>query len=671
MQTLIPLIIGNTAVAAALAMVAWICSRCGRPALAHAVWLLVIVKLLTPPLWRFELPAAPQLRSAELAAVVPLRAVARESQLPPPARPHAASQAASVPPSTSTPAAEPIRSPAYSPMQLLAGGWVAGSVCVLAIAAIRLVRFRRTLRDAKPPDDALLHDIRNLGLRLHLSRSPLVRVVNEPVSPMLWFIGGRPRLILPRRLLDRMDPKQRAGVIAHELAHLKRRDHWVRLLELPVTIALWWHPLVWMARRGLREAEEQCCDAWAVSVLPDGRRCYADALVDALEMIGRPGLPLAATGLGQLSTLKRRLTMIVTQSPPKSLSFTSRALVVVLFGAVAIAPARGQGDAGGKASPATGAATAPVDDATRQAVLALLEASQDPDANVSQAAKAALLRFGAPAASALIESLDDPKRAQHTILLLAQLGQPAVDELIKALGSRDPIVREYSLQALDQMLMPNDSGFNEMLDPIMMGEEMFAAQPHGTPQKIKLASRLIEPVSKVATDPEPSVRRAAVQLLFKLATIKPDESLVKPLLGALKDDHAQVRSYAAHGLGRLGPTAAQAIDDLAAAVGDPDLSVRHAALDALASMGSQAKAATPAVVAALRSPEPQIRWVAARTLGAMQAPPPPRPPQNPGGFNMMMEDEMMMEGEMMADPAIQSLPGASPAPASNLQPPGI
>jgi HEAT repeat protein len=230
------------------------------------------------------------------------------------------------------------------------------------------------------------------------------------------------------------------------------------------------------------------------------------------------------------------------------------------------------------------------------------------------------------------------------------------------------------------MVMPNDSGFGEMLDPTMMGMEdmgldrmagMFAAQVHGTPQKTKLALRLIGPVSEAATDSEPSVRRAAVQLLFKLATIKPDESLVKPLLGALRDDHAQVRSYAAHGLGRLGPMAAEAVDELAAAVGDADLSVRSAALDALASMGSHAKAATPAVVAALRAPESQIRWVAARTLGAMQAPPPPRPAQNPGGFNMMMEDEMMTEGEMMGDPALQSLPGAAPAPASNPQPPGI
>ena len=79
---------------------------------------------------------------------------------------------------------------------------------------------------------------------------------------MLWAIGGRPRLLVPSELWSATSLDERTSLLLHELAHLKRRDHWVRWLELIVGGLYWWHPAVWWGRRLLREAEEQCCDAW-------------------------------------------------------------------------------------------------------------------------------------------------------------------------------------------------------------------------------------------------------------------------------------------------------------------------------------------------------------------------------------------------------------------------
>jgi bla regulator protein blaR1 len=79
---------------------------------------------------------------------------------------------------------------------------------------------------------------------------------------------------VPRRLWDRLDPDQRQTLLLHELAHLRRRDHWVRCLELGVTILYRWHPSAWWARVTLREAEEQCCDAWVVWAMPGAVRTY-------------------------------------------------------------------------------------------------------------------------------------------------------------------------------------------------------------------------------------------------------------------------------------------------------------------------------------------------------------------------------------------------------------
>jgi hypothetical protein len=143
------------------------------------------------------------------------------------------------------------------------------------------------------------------------------------VSPMLWAVGLRPRLLLPAGLWPKLDSQQRAALLLHELAHWWRGDHWIRVLELATTCLYWWHPVVWWARRELHEAEEQCCDAWVVWALPGAARSYALALVETLDFLSeaRPVLPAAASGVGQVPDLRRRLTMIMRGSVPRRLGW--------------------------------------------------------------------------------------------------------------------------------------------------------------------------------------------------------------------------------------------------------------------------------------------------------------------------------------------------------------
>src|SRR5262249_20600517 len=98
----------------------------------------------------------------------------------------------------------------------------------------------------------------------------------------------------------------------------------------------WWHPVVWWLRRALREAEEQCCDAWVVWAMPQKARTYAAALLAALEFVsGARTTPAAALapatlGNGQVSCLKRRWRMIVRAKTPKGLSWAGRIAVIGL-----------------------------------------------------------------------------------------------------------------------------------------------------------------------------------------------------------------------------------------------------------------------------------------------------------------------------------------------------
>jgi hypothetical protein len=143
------------------------------------------------------------------------------------------------------------------------------------------------------------------------------------VSPLLWALAGAPRLLLPAALWERLNDEQRDTLLAHELAHLRRRDHWVRRLELLALGLYWWLPVAWWARRELQEAEELCCDAWVVWALPSSAAAYAEALLATVAFLSRPrpALPLGASGAGRVYPVKRRLTMILCGTCPRALSW--------------------------------------------------------------------------------------------------------------------------------------------------------------------------------------------------------------------------------------------------------------------------------------------------------------------------------------------------------------
>ncbi len=322
METMLSVGLGNAVTAAGLALVAAAVGRLvRRPALTHGLWLLVLIKLLTPPLWTVpvawptaEPPAAPAALPEEMSDPVGPWDVAAEET------PEGDASAATAPVEHRA-EAPPV--PAWAWPTLLLGGWAAGSLGWLVVMSLRAVRFRRLLRFADPAPAHVLHRVAALASRLGLPRVPEVWVLPGRLSPMLWPAGRGAALFLPAGLLGRLTAEQLDALLVHELAHLKRRDHWVRLIEALASVLYWWHPVVWWARLELRQAEEQCCDAWVVWALPEARRAYALALVETVEFLSeaRDPLPALASGLGHVNDLKRRVTMIMRGRAPRLLGW--------------------------------------------------------------------------------------------------------------------------------------------------------------------------------------------------------------------------------------------------------------------------------------------------------------------------------------------------------------
>ena len=341
METVLRIALWNALFSAALAAFAWAVGRSlRRPAIAHALWVLVLLKLLTPPLWTIGV------RSFQT------------SDMPPRATPIATMDAATsrahhvsvIAPAISK--SSPFRIPARRLrdwlVPMLLGAWLTGSIACLIIAVVRLLRFRRVIRYAVKADAPLQARVDELAGRLGIRRSPGAWLVPGRVCPMLWAALGRPRLLLPGQLWDTLDDSQRSSLILHELAHLKRRDHWVRWLELLATIAYWWDPLVWWARHQLRAAEEQCCDAWVEWAIPSSRHAYASALVETIDFVSRSGflsrprLPALASGTGEFRHLQRRLVMIQQGTSTRRLGWTGFTVICAAAIVLPLSLTRGQ-----------------------------------------------------------------------------------------------------------------------------------------------------------------------------------------------------------------------------------------------------------------------------------------------------------------------------------------
>ena len=354
--------LGNTFVAGLAALTVFaVCRRLrARPALCHVLWLLVFVVLVAPPLpltatpgvaLRDGLgalletgPAVPEVEPALLETATPLPDLFADGA--------ADAGLAAGPPAAAPRPREPglfdgLAAVSTSTWLLLA--WGAGSLLVLGWQWARIRSFHDRVRRAKPAPVALDVAVAEVAKRLGVP-APEVRVLAGVGSPSVWCFG-RPRLLWPAGDDGRPQPADPV-LIAHELAHLARRDHWVARLEALAVVALWWHPLLWVVRRQVNDYSELACDAWALWAFPDERRAYAVALIDAQERTITA--PMALQGLcatgKDVKDFERRLKMIMKRNVSRRVP--RRAAAAACLATLLVLPGFGPGDETMKRKPA-------------------------------------------------------------------------------------------------------------------------------------------------------------------------------------------------------------------------------------------------------------------------------------------------------------------------------
>ena len=205
----------------------------------------------------------------------------------------------------------------------------AGSLSYRNICELRLVR-RLAHRGTRPLEGAPAHMLERLLERQSIRRS--VRVLQSTVVRVPTLIGWlRPVILVPVGAVTGLPPAQLQALLAHELAHLRRHDYLVNLLQVGVETVMFYHPAVWWVSRRLRIERELCCDDMAVEACGD-RLVYARALTEMERL--RSETPLLAVGADG-DSLSRRIRRLIGSNQVRGARPTSwypglLALVAVL-----------------------------------------------------------------------------------------------------------------------------------------------------------------------------------------------------------------------------------------------------------------------------------------------------------------------------------------------------
>ena len=410
-----------------------------------------------------------------------------------------------------------------------------------------------------------------------LLESSLVRVP----TVVGWL---RPALLLPTSALIGLTPQQLEAILAHELAHIRRHDYLVNLLQTVIETLLFYHPAVWWISRRIRVEREHACDDFAVAVSGDAV-LYARALT-RMERLRKayPDFAMAANGGSLMSRIHR--LVVVDPEPSHRFAGLLMSIVILSTSATVVVSARMSSHSsmlariGLEMSASDIEPPAPVapmlnppghavTDASkriqqlsssnpmdRTVAICSLGRAGDPDAIPSlirvlgddEIIPAPIGCWDSGSWSPALRSFHHPSPGEEAAMALAAMGASAVDPLIDALRHMNPSVRRNAAWAIGEIRGGHSVDRADALYPMVLA----------------------------LSDSDSSVRRAAA---FSLGEIR-DERTATNLISALSDEDAGVREMAARALGEM--KASIALEPLAVALKDQDGQVRRKARWALA-----------------------------------------------------------------------------------------
>jgi beta-lactamase regulating signal transducer with metallopeptidase domain len=219
--------------------------------------------------------------------------------------------------------------------------WVCGAPLCFALTTAGLLGAERLRRQSHPLEDARITELcRRLATSLNVSCRVGVAICDRIAAPILAGVI-RPLILLPAAALAGWDAQQLEMVLLHELAHVRRLDNLVNLLQRIVESLLFFHPMVWIVSGWVRREREHCCDALVV-VRTRQPQVYAEMLVTLAETSSQCPLRSSLLVHPQAVSLMAERPLVarirhILKKEEQSMQVSRKAVGLVLLGVLAIA----------------------------------------------------------------------------------------------------------------------------------------------------------------------------------------------------------------------------------------------------------------------------------------------------------------------------------------------
>jgi len=541
--------------------------------------------------------------------------------------------------------------------------WVVGVVAMSVWHVGGGLLLERTKRHGVRLADPAIRDVFDRLLR-RLKVSRPARLL-ESVSVAVPTVAGwlRPVVLLPASALSGLSIEQLEAVLAHELAHIRRYDCLVRLIQVIVETLLFYHPAVWWVSRRIRQESEDCCDDVAVTVC-GSRVTYARALATMEELGAVPAAAVAVSGGRLLDRIRRIVGLRRDRAGSDIRRWGAAAAAVFVLAGLTVAAAIFYGCA------TEGGAAEGHEDIARPATR---------PAERGETHLRTWQRDGA-SGSYVVRILPDGTEVKHGLETIRGAragpftcewkdGRPWTGTLVFNLDMRD---MEFEYFKEGKRVTLAQEPFNGVhyvwvggrRRPKLFRDGMAVAPKKACPALIQLlkdkgkpgrndaalalgqlapaTGEVVSALTEALKDEDVSVREAVAKAL---ATITPaPKEAVAALIQALKDerDSKNVWKWAVSALGRIGPgavgqllealqdkdarhawnlmvwalgeTGPRAVPQLIRALKHKDRFVRSGAASALSRIGPASKPAIPALIGVLKDQGTDVRRWAASAL---------------------------------------------------------
>lgn len=191
--------------------------------------------------------------------------------------------------------------------------WAAGALVFCLYTGAVNIRFRLRLKEGSkvvtiPEYTRLLQDC---GQRLGVRKKPLLVETDTVQTPALYGLV-HPKLLMPVNGCRSYGPDRLKYIFRHEIAHLKRLDHYTGALMRALQALYWFNPLLWLAFHIMRRDREKACDSHVLSYLrPEEYKKYGEALIHVLQGYAKTArLPAIAAMADSRREMRERIGLI-------------------------------------------------------------------------------------------------------------------------------------------------------------------------------------------------------------------------------------------------------------------------------------------------------------------------------------------------------------------------